>query len=423
MLETLKVKGLSIFSPLAQFLRTLKVKGLRICLAAALLAPACRKGAASACAADQRCAPGFSCDSATGACRCDSDSSCATAESCNAAGFCQPRLRCGATADCAPGSICDTPSGVCIAQGACTSLDVQCRAGEVCKDFACAPGCRQDGDCASPTDVCRPCAAGTSVAQCPSGNTCVRGHCNTQLTCPYGNTCSPDGHGDTTCQPDDRGPFCQPCSRPAGSPYYCVDQTGHGNGNYCLIDTSVPLGQAFYCGVDCTDGQECPNGYRCRDIRIVTATKCEPSAGLAACAAHPSGVACDPAKSHPGPIAGIVNDDCEAAIPSLVGAVCDPASRQCVPQCLGSGETSILAFCSCVVDSDCFPDSCTSSTRTCTISGRPCIPGLVPDDCQSTHAIRCVKVTDPRLGAVGYCRIGQNCAPAEGFTCTYLRSH
>jgi hypothetical protein len=425
MRANVKVKVLSNFSPLKKALRTLKVKALSICLAAAALAalPSCKKGAASACASDQQCAPGFSCDPATGACRCAADSSCAATETCNAAGFCQPRLRCDSSADCAPGSLCDTQSGVCIAQGACNTLDVQCKAGEVCKDFACVPGCRHDGDCAAATDVCRPCAAGTPAAQCPSGNACVRGRCDSQLTCPYGDTCSPDGQGDQTCQPDDRGPFCQPCSRQAGSPEYCPDATGHGSGNYCLIDTSVPLGQAFYCGVDCTEGQECPNGYRCRDVRIVTAGNCKPADGLAACAARTSGVSCDPAKNHPGTAAGIVNDDCDNALPPLVGAVCDPASRQCVPQCLGTGETGIQAFCSCLVDSDCTQDSCDSSSRSCVISGRPCIVGLVPDDCQSTHAIRCVKVEDPRLGSVGYCRIGQNCAPGEGFTCEYLRSH
>jgi hypothetical protein len=30
-------------------------------------------------------------------------------------------------------------------------------------------------------------------------------------------------------------------------------------------------------------------------------------------------------------------------------------------------------------------------------------------------------VLDPRLGEVGFCRIGQNCAPAPGYTCTVLR--
>jgi hypothetical protein len=273
-----------------------------------------------------------------------------------------------------------------------------------------------------PSEVCRPCAAGTPPSQCPTGNRCVRGHCSSQLTCRYGETCSPDPTGtDRICTPDDRGPFCQPCVRQAGSSSYCPDPAGYGNGNYCLIDTSVPLGQAFYCGVDCTAGQECPNGYRCRDVRIVTAANCDPKSGLSACNSHPAGVACDPAKTHAGSAGGVVNDDCESALPPLVGAVCDPQTRQCVPQCLGTGETGIQAFCSCVQDKDCPPDACDSTTRACVISGRPCIVGQTPDECQSTHAIRCVKVQDPRLGSVGYCRLGQNCAPAEGYTCSVLR--
>src|SRR5205085_8459874 len=98
---------------------------------------------------------------------------------------------------------------------------------------------------------------------------------------------------DKVCQQDTRGPFCQPCSRQAGSPYYCPG----GGGNYCLIDASRPLGQAFYCGVDCGGGQECPNGYACRDVRIVTAQNCDPQQGLAACPS--SQTPCDPGKNHP----------------------------------------------------------------------------------------------------------------------------
>jgi hypothetical protein len=396
---------------------------MRRALLALLLVAACKKGGPNLCSSDTQCAAGFSCDPATGGCRCAADSSCGAAEMCNAAGFCQPRLHCDSSADCAQGSICDSKSGVCIPAGTCSSLDVQCKAGQVCKDFACAPGCRHDGDCGAPTDVCRSCPAGTPTAQCLVGSQCVRGKCDTQLTCHYGDLCAPDGAGDKVCTPDARGPYCQPCARQAGTLSWCPDETGHGNGNYCLIDASKPLGQAFYCGVDCTAGQACPFGYRCRDVRIVRAVNCDPNAGFAACASHPTSVACDPAKSHPGSAGGVVNDDCEAALPPLIGAVCDPASRRCVPQCLGTGETGVQAFCSCVQDVDCPQDKCDSATRACVISGRPCIVGLVPDECQSTHAIRCVKSFDARLGAVGYCRIGQNCAPDQGYTCSILLGH
>src|SRR5205823_7460421 len=111
-------------------------------LALLLVGAACKKGQPDLCSSDVQCAAGFFCDSATGACRCAADSSCGAAEMCNAAGFCQPRLHCDSTADCAQGSICDTQSGVCIPQGTCSSLDVQCKGGEVCKDFGCVPGCR-----------------------------------------------------------------------------------------------------------------------------------------------------------------------------------------------------------------------------------------------------------------------------------------
>ena len=391
----------------------------RALLIALALTAACKQGA-SLCSSDTQCKSGFFCDPATGACRCAADSSCGAAEMCNSAGFCQPRLRCDSTADCADGSLCDTVSGVCIPSGSCSSLDVQCKAGEVCKDFACVPGCRHDGDCEAPADVCRPCPAGTPAASCPVGSVCVRGKCDTQLTCRYGDLCSPDGTGDNVCTPDTRGPYCQSCVRSGGTVSYCPDATGHGNGNYCLIDTSRPLGQAFYCGVNClpaTPGgpdQDCPFGYTCRDVRIVRAQNCDPNAGLAACANVPSQVSCDPSRNHPGEVGGIVNDDCDNAL--LIGAVCDPASKKCVPQCLGTGETGIQAFCSCLQNSECPQDACDSATRACVISGKPCIVGST--DCD--NAVMCIKSTDPRLGAVGYCRIGRNCAPSQGYTCSIL---
>jgi len=388
---------------------------MRRVLIALLLAAACKKGAPNLCRSDTQCQAGFFCDPSTGACRCAADSSCGPAESCNAAGFCQPRLRCDSTADCAGDSICDTQSGVCIPSGTCTTLDVQCQSGQVCKDFSCVAGCRHDGDCVAPADVCRPCPSGTPASSCPTGSLCVRGKCDTQLTCRYGDLCAPDGAGDTVCTPDTRGPYCEPCTRPAGTPTYCPDATGHGDGNYCLIDASKPLGQAFYCGVDCSQGQACPFGYRCRDVRIVTAQNCDADAGLPACAAAPSSVACDPSQNHAGAVGGIVNDACDNA--GLIGAVCDPAGK-CVPQCLGTGETGVQAFCSCLQDSDCPQDSCDSSTRACTITGAPCIVGQVPDPCQ----IRCAQIIDPRLGNVGICRIGQNCAPDQGYTCSILLS-
>jgi len=155
-------------------------------------------------------------------------------------------------------------------------------------------------------------------------------------------------------------------------------------------------------------------------VRIVTAQNCSTDAGLSACAGRPSAVACDPSKNHAGDVGGIVNDACDAA--GLVGAVCDPGTSKCVPQCLGTGETGVQAFYFCLQDGDCPQDSCDSTTRGCVISGAPCIPGQVPDACQSTHAIRCVKVIDARLGNVGYCRIGENCAPDQGYTCSILLS-
>jgi len=389
----------------------------------ALAAPACKKSSDSLCTADIQCAAGFSCDPSTGACGCNDDSACAQSEFCNQLGFCQARLLCQSSADCQGGTFCDAPSGTCIPNGTCT-LDVQCKLGQVCSNFACVPGCRQSGDCPL-SQTCQPCPSGTAHAQCPVENLCVAGYCDTQLSCAYGDICAPLAgapDGGSVCQQDARGPFCQTCVGQPGTPYLC-----DGNpANYCLIDPSVPLGQAFFCGVDCSQGQECPNGYYCHDVRIVTAQNCDTDAGISACPPAAGNPSCDPAKTHPpidgGP--GLVNDDCLAAMTAsgpLIGAECDPNTDRCAAQCLGTGEVGVQAFCSCIQDSDCPQDVCESATHACSISGRPCLVGAVPDDCQSTNRIFCVKSEDARLGDVGYCRIGQNCAPAAGYTCAILR--
>ena len=372
------------------------------------------KGGQNLCTADTQCKAGFACDQTTGACGCIADSSCASTESCNAAGFCQARLRCDSSADCSTGNLCDSSSGTCIVSGACSSLDIQCAAGQVCQGASCVPGCRRDGDCPAPSDVCSPCPAGTPAAQCPAGNLCVRGQCDTKLTCNYGDLCQPQTSTVSVCQADTRGPYCQPCVEQGGTTTFCA-----GVANFCLIDGSKPLGQSFFCGVDCNQGQECPFGYTCHDVRVVRPVNCDPNAGLAACAGSPAQVACDPAKSHAGAVGGLVNDDCTAA--RLIGAVCDPGTKQCVPQCLGTGETGVQSFCSCVQDSDCPQDQCDSS-GSCIRSGQPCVFGVSPDQCTTIHKIRCAKETDARLGEVGFCKVGANCAPDQGFTCEILLS-
>jgi hypothetical protein len=386
------------------------------CILLAALA-ACTS-AAKLCSSDKQCAPGFSCDETTGACGCSGDSSCGSAESCNVAGFCQARLRCDSSADCTAGNICDTISGSCIVQGSCSTLDTQCVAGQVCQGSACVPGCRHDGDCPAPSDICSPCPSGTPAAECPTGNVCVRGQCDTKLTCNYGDLCQPQSSTVSVCAADARGPFCQPCVEQAATTGFCPGADGFGNGNYCLIDGSQPLGRSFFCGVDCSQGQDCPFGYTCHDVREVSGVNCDPTAGLAACQNINLKVTCDPAKSHAGTQGGVVNDDCDAA--SLLGAVCDPNNRQCVPQCVGTGETGVQSFCSCTRDSDCPKDTCDSTTHSCIISGQFCDPNVQPDSCNAEHAIHCAKEVDSRLGEIGYCRIGQNCAPDQGFTCAIL---
>lgn len=200
--------------------------------------------------------------------------------------------------------------------------------------------------------------------------------------CRYKQLCGADGG----CYSDydvDRRPYCEPCSSGGG-----VDTCGTGS-NFCLVGD--PAGN-FFCGADCSQGQSCPAGYACQDIRVVY-TRWVCSASGLACAVNPS-LPCQRPQ------------DCPRG-----GACVIPAGQtigQCSGQCvLGEGQSQ--GFCSCLVDSDCAQQSCTGGE--CSISRGSCV---TEQDCRP---IRCVDMPTPDGGRIGACLIGQNCAPASGLTC------
>jgi hypothetical protein len=58
-----------------------------------------------------------------------------------------------------------------------------------------------------------------------------------------------------------------------------LDTCGTGP-TFCIIDTRLA---STYCGADCSQGQSCPRGYGCRDIRVggcLIGQNCTPSNGL-----------------------------------------------------------------------------------------------------------------------------------------------
>ncbi len=348
------------------------------------------------CVEDSECPTGFACDQ--GRCICKSDASCAANELCNSAGFCQARVGCETSLDCPEGQFCDRTTGNCLDIDRCTS-DIQCDLGEVCDTvkFKCVPGCRGVGDCALGS-VCA-CTSGkqlceVSVQSCPDETEkcglgqCLQGPCGDKSYCNYGEICVAEAPGTPKrCIKDERGPYCAACTIAPGQ-NYCPGDTS----NFCLIDTSKGYG-SYFCGVECATDNECPWGFGCSDVLILTQDTCSSTPqGGSTCRVRDS-------------------IGCETGCP---GGECDPATNKCRPLCVG-GENDVQGFCTCLEDGDCPADSCGSDGR-CQISRKQC------DANNPCANIYCKNVSDPLTKkSVGYCFIGRNCAPVEGVTCDQVR--
>lgn len=346
-----------------------------------------------ACTIDGDCgnpAANYRCEAQTGACYCRTDDACPSAQFCNLVGFCQDRAGCEKNEDCLDPSLsCDTSSGSCVSRGRCSS-DLQCALGEVCDPVktACVTGCRGHGDC--PGSSCRcgdaACVCGGTTAEerarCTIGE-CDPTFCADDSFCRFGEICSaqPDaGEPRNRCRSDfdiDLRPYCAQCTGGGGL------QTCGTGANFCITDTRTA---STYCGADCGDGQTCPKGYGCRDIRVVLSRwQCGPSLPCQA----------DPALR------------CETDAQCERGGSCIKAAGQTTGACAGQcrlREGSSFGFCSCQVDDDCVQQQC--SAGECTTSHKKCV---TDDECRK---IRCVE-----FEGVGACVIGQNCTPANGLTC------
>ncbi len=365
------------------------------------------------CQDDQRCIddhggnPNWACDPLSGECVCTADEACTgEREYCEPLpggdGRCHPQRTCVWNPDC-PGGFCDTTSRFCRQTGC--EKDLQCSFGQVCDAITrnCVDGCRSHGDCESgQTCLCLddegaevPCVCDgvddEDRSACEIG-VCAAGTCADKTFCKYGDLCAPgDEEGErAACVRDDRGPYCLNCINQPGS-----TACGSDGPNFCLIDTSDPAGRASFCGVDCSErDQECPNGFSCHDVLILTQNTCR---GDAQCV--PTGEQCRG------------DEECPA------GSRCAKAEGQEFGRCGGRcavGEGDQSGFCTCVTDSDCPQQACGADGR-CSISRKRCVPGQ-DDTCRGADRIVCVN-----NGELGYCMIGRNCAPDEGITCADVR--
>lgn len=289
------------------------------------------------CTSSDDCPPGFRCDPDTGLCLCATDEVCGPDEYCAPDGICRRRMACDTNLDCPEDTFCDTTTGNCIEIGKCTD-DRQCPPGQVCSEFfTCVPGCKTSGDC--------------PLGQVCLDGSCESGRCEDKSYCDIGQLCDTESK---TCYDDNRGPYCAYCS---SATIYEPHSCGEGP-NFCLVKGG-DLGLPPYCGVDCSDGQPCPNGYDCFSVRIVyTSDNCRS------------------------------DDECE--------------SGRCQKK-----EGDELGFCLCNSDDQCPQDSCDDFTFQCRITRKPCTPG--GNECDRT--IYCID---------GYCHIGYNCKPVEGLRCEDL---
>lgn len=362
------------------------------------------------CTQDSQCGEYRFCDESSGLCLCSEDRGCGDQEFCNAAYMCQLVAGCLDNSDCEGETFCDVNSGQCLSSLQC-SQDTHCLFNHVC-DVAqarCVEGCRDEADCAL--------GMACIGASDQSLGICIEGLCRNTEMCETQELCD---LSTGRCVYDDRGPYCGPCQN-----LWNGEECG-GGANYCLVDTSDPSGRSYYCGVDSSQGQPCPQGYEKHDVIILppAAPLCRTETCVdERCSAN--GGACE------------VDEDCPYALPggdcarAVVGNCRDDQTQACASddeccatppcdeglcvrqECRG-GEGDALGHCTCTRDLDCPADACIEADLSdpdnpvlgrCLISGHACYEDL---DC---NVITCVE---------GGCLIGQNCAPAADQTCADL---
>ena len=400
-----------------------------------LLSMSCSKDKVdNTCAVDADCViPGTRCNDEKKVCVCSTDEACEEDEFCNRAGSCQKATGCRRNSDCeGEDQLCDLESGRCLEGNPNCGLATHCKQNEICVGDECALGCHDDGDCV----LGQVCFDDGNVALCED----QEGLCSDDSYCEYGEQCL-----GNQCKRDRRGPYCRGCDnrRTFSNPEPCDDPK-----NYCLINSRERGHFRNYCGVDCSLGQDCPNGYRCGFVVILTQDvcftnaecQCDGSLGdgiewaTSTCTVSetcvprdsdgtvstsklycqtPRHLDCNPGGT--GEATCIVpkgdrvgfctcddDSDCAAGGACVGGQCCTGAvdtSREC-----RSGEGRVSGYCSCATDTDCPNDNCDGSRGACAITGNPCTPGN--GDC---GPIPCVN---------GGCQIGQNCAPIQGLACS-----
>lgn len=351
---------------------------------------------AGSCKADGDCGESQYCDRGTGICHCLDDRGCGSEEFCNSQNYCQLRSGCLNNDDCPAQQengqtverMCNVKLSMCTFAGTC-AVDADCPHNQLCDKITaqCKDGCKDNGDC----------VLGWTCDQ----GICKQGFCVTNADCSHGESCIVE---TGECIVDRRGPFCRACQNNRGEPPECEDYA-----NYCLIDSSSAAG--YFCGVDCARGQECPSGYQCNNVIILTQSTCGGSRCVNGfCRGMDSGSPCNE------------DADCDYPLPQ---GTCQKDGQEC-----RAGEGDVRGHCTCVDDSDCPRDECrdasiteTCDNQVCSESGAACSNSADCPGNQLGHCLigghRCYDSADCDVIACvnGGCLIGANCAPDEGLTC------
>jgi hypothetical protein len=365
-------------------------------------------GFSGECSTNDQCPVGAYCKrnaaGTGGLCACRTDEACQTGEVCNTQGVCQKRSACRSNAECQDTSkFCDTVSGQCIDRTACGS-DVHCLPGTICLRGACADGCLTSADCPLYSICDRSAVTSTSAL-----GHCLSGKCDDKSFCDYGDRCT-----NNACAKTNDPYLCNGCN--PQDPNACGPAV-----NYCLINSSYDpsnprTGTPSFCGIDCKMESDCPNGYICGGVILLTQDQCTSDANCGG-----GGRICIKGENETRGFCTCVQDDeCNItqAPPSCMGAAgCQwPMGRACtqdqqcdpLPICadLGlGGKVCVNDFTPCNT-----ADDCVCSGGRCAGTGRPC---STANDCHLT----CVGA----MSGGGGCLLGSACAPKQGLLCPDLR--
>lgn len=376
------------------------------------------------CTSNDQCPTGAYCRmdrGGAGLCACRSDEACADGEICNSQGICQKRSACRSNTECPEERFCDLASGECIERVSC-GTSVHCPPDLVCDTTVgkCVAGCLDDGDC-------------TLYSSCTRTNNtdalgvCLKGRCSNKSFCPFGQFCV-----NGSCQAATNPDFCADCGR---------NLPGCQNPNdFCLINNNYDPnhpenGGPNFCGVECTDSVQCPNGYECGGVVLLTQDQCTQDAECGG-----GGRQCIVGE---GELRGfctcVNNQDCafEAAPPACAGSCGGFGVQPC------TSDADCLTFCdlsnktcqnpqgrSCNSDAECDPlplcgPYAGGGSNVCITNGRPCTANV---DCLCSAGTcvntgrACTSGADcnpPCMG--GGCVLGAACAPSQGLLCTDVR--